>query len=375
MRMFNTEIVGKQIVRKRQTGKSSLQKLMAVCMVALCVLMMMPSCKPSLPSGILSKGKMTDILFDYHLAVAMAQTDNGGDAGISVAYRTAVLKKHDVTSAEFDSSMVYYMRHTEMMEEVYKDLADRMNKEVVALGGNGNGMGQFDNLSATGDTANVWNLSSSLVFSTRSPFNEYSFSLDVDSGYHKGDCLMLDFESQFIYQDGMRDGVAVLAVQFANDSTAQSVVHISGSQHYSVQISDNEKLGIKAVKGYFLLSDGGFSSENVSATTLKLMFLHHIKLIRMHPQKIEESKDAAAGDTTKVDSTRSSSPSSASSSSTSAPSSTSASSSSMSAPSSSSMPPSPGSLPRPNGAPVRPVGKPMQLPNERQLTPVQLKSR
>jgi len=374
MRKYDTEIAGKQLAEKLTAGKqivrkSALRKLMAVCMVALCMLTMMPSCKPSLPSGILSKGKMTDILFDYHLAVSMAQTDNGGDQSISVAYRAAVLKKHDVTSAEFDSSMVYYMRHTEMMEEVYKDLADRMNKEVVALGGNGNGMGQFDNLSVTGDTANVWNLSTSLVFSTRSPFNEYSFSLNVDSGYHKGDCLMLDFESQFIYQDGMRDGVAVLAVQFANDSTAQSVIHISGSQHYSVQVTDNENLGIKAVKGYFLLSDGGFSSDDVSATTLKLMFLHHIKLIRMHPRKVEEPKDGATGDSTKVDSAKTSGPSATSGSSSSG------SSSSSSGPSSASLPSSLGSLPRPNGAPVHHVGKPMPLPNERQLTPVQLKSR
>lgn len=305
--------------------------------VGLFLLLTAVSCKPSLPRDVLSKGKMTDILYDYHLAVSMAQTDNGGDPGISVAYREAVLKKHDVTSAEFDSSMVYYMRHTELMKDVYADLADRMSKEVVALGGNGSSMGQFDNLSATGDTANVWNLATSMVFSTQSPFNEYSFNLDVDSAYHKGDCLMLDFDSQFIYQDGMRDGLAVLAVQFANDSTAQSIVHISGSQHYSIQVTDNENLGIKAVKGYFLLSDGGFSSGDVSTTTLKLMFLEHIKLIRMHPQKVEEPKDVASGDSAKVD-----------------------------------------SLPRPNGAPIRPLGKPMKpvpLPNERQLTPVQMKNK
>ena len=29
------------------------------------------SCKPSLPRDVLSKGKMTDILLDYHIALAM----------------------------------------------------------------------------------------------------------------------------------------------------------------------------------------------------------------------------------------------------------------------------------------------------------------
>ena len=92
------------------------------------------SCKPSLPRDVLSKGKMTDILFDYHIALAMAQSEDGGSEKNSLAYREAVLKKHDVTSADFDSSMVYYMRHTELLHDVYKDLAERLDKEAVALG-------------------------------------------------------------------------------------------------------------------------------------------------------------------------------------------------------------------------------------------------
>lgn len=279
--------------------RSFLYLVIVVCLLGMVGLM--DSCKPALPSGVLSKGKMTDILYDYHLALAMAHTQEGGDRGQSLAYRQAVLKKHDVTSAEFDSSMVYYMRHTEMLEDVYKDLGDRLNSEMIALGGNG-GMGQFDNLSATGDTANVWNLTTSLVLSTQQPFNEYSFNLEVDSAYHKGDRLMLDFETQFIFQDGMRDGIALLAVQFANDSVAQSVVHLSSSQHYSIQVADNDSLGIKGVKGYFMLSDGGYSTEDASATTLKLMFVENIKLIRMHPQKSNPVNPTESSDSSKRDS-------------------------------------------------------------------------
>lgn len=112
-----------------------MKKLM-ICLVAVMALLFsVSSCKPSLPSGVLSKGKMTDILYDYHLALAMAHMDDNGDKGQSLAYREAVLRKHDVTSAEFDSSMVYYMRHTELLEDVYKDLTDRYNNEITAMGG------------------------------------------------------------------------------------------------------------------------------------------------------------------------------------------------------------------------------------------------
>ena len=291
-----------------------MKKLM-ICLVAVMALLFsVSSCKPSLPSGVLSKGKMTDILYDYHLALAMAHMDDNGDKGQSLAYREAVLRKHDVTSAEFDSSMVYYMRHTELLEDVYKDLTDRYSNEITAMGGSAKVGGEFANLSATGDTANVWNLATSMVFMPVKPFNSTSFDIKVDSTFHKGDRLMLDFDAQFIYQDGMRNGVAMLAVQFGNDSIAQRTIMIQSTQHYSVELSDADSLGIKSVKGYFMLMNGDNGTGVSSQTTLKLMFLEHIKLIRMHPQKPVAapagSSPSASSDSLRKDSASSSSSSS-----------------------------------------------------------------
>ena len=291
-----------------------MKKLM-ICLVAVMALLFcVSSCKPSLPSGVLSKGKMTDILYDYHLALAMAHMDDNGDKGQSLAYREAVLRKHDVTSAEFDTSMVYYMRHTELLEDVYKDLTDRYNNEITAMGGSAKEGGEFANLSATGDTANVWNLATSMVFMPVKPFNSTSFDIKVDSTFHKGDRLMLDFDAQFIYQDGMRNGVAMLAVQFGNDSIAQRTIMIQSTQHYSVELSDADSLGIKSVKGYFMLVNDDNGTGVSSQTTLKLMFLEHIKLIRMHPQK-PVAAPAGSSPSASSDSLRKDSASSASSSS------------------------------------------------------------
>lgn len=291
-----------------------MKKLM-ICLVAVMALLFcVSSCKPSLPSGVLSKGKMTDILYDYHLALAMAHMDDNGDKGQSLAYREAVLRKHDVTSAEFDSSMVYYMRHTELLEDVYKDLTDRYNNEITAMGGSAKEGGEFANLSATGDTANVWNLATSMVFMPVKPFNSTSFDIKVDSTFHKGDRLILDFDAQFIYQDGMRNGVAMLAVQFGNDSIAQRTIMIQSSQHYSVELSDADSLGIKSVKGFFMLMNGDNGTDVSSQTTLKLMFLEHVKLIRMHPQKPvaspSGSSPSVSSDSLRKDSASSSSSSS-----------------------------------------------------------------
>ena len=263
--------------------------------LALCLMVSLGSCKPTIPSQYLSKGKMTDILYDFHLAEAMSNMrSNSSDTALMITYREAVLKKHGVTSAEFDSSMVYYMRHTKLLHDIYIDLGDRLTAAVQSLGADVDANGALGTL-AVGDTADVWKGPRSMVFSAYKPVNYDSFEIPVDSGFHKGDKLMLNFDAQFLFQDGMRDGIAVVAITFKNDSVYSSNVRITSSQHFSLQLEDRDSLGIKSVKGYFLLNNGDYSSGSGSATTLKMMFLQNIKMVRMHPKSHPQSQSGNAG--------------------------------------------------------------------------------
>lgn len=268
----------------------SMNKAIIGVLVAICALACLQSCKPSIPSQYLSEGKMEDILYDIHLAEAMASNATGADTAIMLSYRVAVLKKHEVTSAEFDSSMVYYMRHTKLLHDIYVRIGDRLTAEAQSLGADVNELNRYGAIEM-GDTANVWNGAGSLVFSANAPFNYSAFEIPVDSGFHKGDKLMFEFDSQFLFQDGMRDGIAVLAVTFKNDSVCANSLHLSNSQHYSLQIEDRDSLGVKRVRGYFLLNSGDYNSGNSSLTTLKMMFVQNIKLIRLHPQKKSAGSD------------------------------------------------------------------------------------
>ncbi len=74
------------------------------------VLLFLAGCKPSVPSKYLSKGKMEDILYDYHIAQAMGEQSS--NPATACTYRAAVFKKYHITQAQFDSSLVYYTRHT-----------------------------------------------------------------------------------------------------------------------------------------------------------------------------------------------------------------------------------------------------------------------
>lgn len=263
-------------------------------------LLLLGSCKPTVPRQYIQPGDIEDILYDYHIADGMAQNIQGGDKGAKqVAYRAAVLKKYGVTQAEFDSSMVYYMRHADQLHDIYENISQRLSDEAMAQGASAGEVNRFGMLSANGDTADVWAGEKSMVLIPQMPYNQNSFSFVTDTAFHRGDMVLLTFKADFVYQDGMRDGIAVLAVRFNNDSIASQMLHLSSSNRFSVQINDRDHLGIKEIKGFFLLNKNSF--EGKSATTLQLMFIHHIQLVRIHEKK-DDKKETVSKDSTRVDS-------------------------------------------------------------------------
>lgn len=273
--------------------------------ITLLVLMLLVSCKPGVPNKYIQPGKMEDILYDYHLAEGLTARSNSlNDSATNLtlrAYQLAILEKYKVSEAQFDSSMVYYMRHTERFHTIYENLETRMNKELVALGGAGKDM-YDDNLSANGDTVNIWTEERSFVFTPTIPFNQKSFYIKADTTFHKGDVLSLNLDAQFIYQDGTRNGNVMLAVRFANDSVAYQMTHISSSSKYTLQVRDYKRLGIKEIRGFFFLSNSAYMQQ--SSTTLQILFIQNVRLIRMHEQE-RSINNAIRKDSIRIDTTQS----------------------------------------------------------------------
>ena len=129
----------------------------------------------------------------------------------------------------------------------------------------------------------MWKDNASIVLIPNEPYNIYNFSLKADTAFHRGDNVILNFQSDFIFQDGSRDGVAVLSVVYNNDSVAQRVLHISSASSYSLSLEDVDSIGIKAINGFFMLSAS--NDLNSSLTTLKMMCVSRIHLYRMRSKK------------------------------------------------------------------------------------------
>ena len=144
-----------------------------LCLTALAAIVV--ACKPGVPDDYIQPGEMEDILYDYHVAMAMAQQgDEAHRDERIVEYKEAVLRKYGYTDKQMDASMRYYMRHTDQLHDIYDKLAERLDNEAKDLGANGSGMGMAKTYKQNGDTADVWKGPQAVVLMPEAGQNSYS---------------------------------------------------------------------------------------------------------------------------------------------------------------------------------------------------------
>ena len=84
------------------------------------------ACKPSVPEDVIQPDDMEDILYDYHVSQGIASREGESTDYTRNYFFEALLKKHNVTRAEFDSSLVYYYTRADRFIEIYKNVQERL---------------------------------------------------------------------------------------------------------------------------------------------------------------------------------------------------------------------------------------------------------
>ena len=268
-----------------------MRKLLSV--VGTIILLGMTSCKPGVPRQYIQPGKMEDILCDYHIAQGMGQTAAGSEEQRNYKirlYEDAVFRKYGVTRAEFDSSLQFYYKRSDWFRKIYERVSDRLNQQALTYGAS-QGELSLMTLSASGDTADIWTDRKAMLFMPMAPYNKYQFTMKADSSFHQGDHFLLSFNSSFIFQEGTRDGIAYLAIVYENDSVATQMHRINSSGYVQMRMGNSSNLSVKALKGFFYLGRGMMESKS----TLRLMFLNNIHLIRFHKRDGEQEDNTPVG--------------------------------------------------------------------------------
>ena len=261
------------------------------------VLILPSACKPGVPSEYIQPGDMEDILYDYYVSQGIASVPNvnaGKEDYRRDLYFNAVLKKHHVTRAEFDSSLVYYYTRADHFIDICREVQDRLSQDALDLGASEGEVERYTTQSLTGDTANVWEGSRCIMLIPYAPYNRMQFVQKADTSYHKGDHFMLAFRSNYLYQGGTKDAIVYLALKYENDSIVSKVTRFSVSGDTQLRF-DASELKVKEVMGYFYLGEG--VEKN---TDLKLLFLTDINFIRFHKKETDKSVKPA-NETIKTD--------------------------------------------------------------------------
>ncbi len=258
------------------------------------IALLVGSCKPGTPSEFIQPDDMEDILVDYHLARAVA--DKGEGTYEESNYRQAlyiesVLQKHGYTKAQFDSSLIYYYTRADRFVDIYTRVAERLEEQALLLGATEGEIGKYASLNATGDTANIWAEKTVLAMMPLPPYNRWEFTIDVDTTYKPGDSFLMQFMSDYMYQDGVREGYLYLAVTYDNDTTISRNLRFMTVGLNQLRIPEIPELRdhqINDMRGFFYLGEG-----NQRTTTTRLLFLNNIQLIRFHKKHEEEQTDSS----------------------------------------------------------------------------------
>ena len=247
------------------------------------------------PKDVLSRGKMEDVLYDHHIMQGIINQlpDNEREAKAE-DYINAVYAKHGITEAQFDSSIVYYNRHSKELHKIYTNLKERysiVNDEIQLVNGNNDMMAIF---ATGGDTTNLWNSARLLTLRNKNLLNKESFTILADTSFRRSDQFILTLTPVFIkerredYDIALYVGLSVLYTSGKHVGTTR-VINNDGLQQLTLQTSAADD--VKSLTGFFYYRG--------KKTMRNLCLIDNISLVRMHAKEVEhtESADTITADT------------------------------------------------------------------------------
>ena len=228
---------------------------------------------------------MENLLYDYHLATTMSADLPYDENYKKQAYLAYVFQKHGVTEAEFDSSMVWYSRHSDEMNTIYQNLQKRMETTAELLKKQTVRSSGEVAVSLSGDTVDLWQDRTIYWLTSSTLTNKLTFDLKADTSFHERDKMVLEANFSFLPK-GKHEGKVVMAMNlvFDNDSTQgiSRVVEASGIQR--LMLRPDSAFKYKSVSGFMYYAGKEHSSALIS--DIRLM------RYRMHEENLQKQIDS-----------------------------------------------------------------------------------
>lgn len=208
------------------------------------------SCSSRVPEGVLDEQTMENVLYDYHIARSLAETQSDGTRGADMRYYIqAVWQKYNITEEIFDNSLEWYSRNSELLYKIYQKLDERYARATNSQHKRAS-MGVYRNgqSNGAGDTINIWKGRDTYLL-TSYENNYMTFAWKEDSVLREGDRLLLHLNTSWYYREGARMAALQLNLRYPNDSvvTINRLIHGTGDQ--DIYINTDRKMRVASVSG------------------------------------------------------------------------------------------------------------------------------
>lgn len=225
------------------------------------------ACSP-VPDGILSQNEMRAVLVDMQVAEAMMSADHTQykEDAQKLALYESVFRKHGLTRAEYDSSLMWYARNLDIYMRVYNLVSKDVQERIDALGD----VEREDFNTGKRDSVDIWSRRSFLTFSPQSPFNGTTFNITPQEAFPPGSSFVLGMNVWGIRSDMKQRPEIRLCVDqgdtivTVNDKVRQDGYHLT-------ELKSIPTKRIKRVYGYIRLDNGGMNYYKIYADSISLM--------------------------------------------------------------------------------------------------------
>ena len=253
---------------------------------------LLSACGKKIPDDIIQPDAMESLLYDYHLASTMSTSLPYNENYKKEAYFDYVFQKHNVTEAEFDSSMVWYTRHAEELATIYKNLKERLEreekqmKEQVAKRDN-----QID-VSMSGDTVDVWQDRTLYWLSASSLTNKVVFDLKTDTTFKPQDAMELQADFHFIPSKAT-SGKAVMALNFYfdNDSVQGLTRIVTRPGKQRLYLRPDSAFTIQSISGFIYYSNNEHPDASLLIDDIRLTRYHNHEMPQEPVDTLKQERD------------------------------------------------------------------------------------
>lgn len=190
------------------------------------------------PEGVLPEDKMVDLLTDIQMAEAYNNVSASGQGRVSKEQMIeSVLRKHGVTHAQLDSTLLYYGRNIDDYSKLYVKVEKRLRAKNGVLE------------SAQGSQADdIWPYGRFAAFLPVQMQNGLNFSIAADN-LEPGN--LLEWGMRLSTADAME---ATLGVEYSDGSASLAKKNLSGNRTIKIELQTDTALTATRIFGILKVS-------------------------------------------------------------------------------------------------------------------------